>query len=126
MVLAAVLVVAPTVLPTALVVLPATLPTVEVVVFTTPPAVLPTPPSKPPPLRWPLLDTDGADVLERALDDDWAIVSDSKRSLFEDWARERAWVIDRMLAVIGVSVDPVRRRSMATPMLDSAFDFVCC
>ena len=83
MALPAVLVVAPTVLPTALVVLPAMLLTVEVVVFKTPPTGLTTPPNNPPPPRWPLL-------LERALDDDWAIVSDSKRSLLEAWARERA------------------------------------
>ena len=121
--LPATFVVVPTVLPTVLVALPATLPTVEVVVLTTPPAVFPTPPSKPPPPRCPLL---GADMLERELADDWAIVSDPKRSPLDVCPCERAWVIDRMLAVIGVSVDPVRKRSSATPMLDSAFAFVCC
>ncbi|MDX6384747.1 MAG: hypothetical protein QOK48_2320, partial [Blastocatellia bacterium] len=89
MVFPAALVVAPTVLPTALVVLP----TVDVVVLTTPPTVLPTPPSKPPLLlRW---------VLVRVLEDDWLVVSDSKRSLFDACVFDRVWVIERMLAVIG-------------------------
>ena len=92
-----VLTVLPTVFPTALVVLPARLPAV----FVTPPTVLPTPPSRPPP---PLLDAEAL-VLERALDEELTIVSPN-RSSFEAAARVDACVIDTMLPVIGMFVDP--------------------
>ena len=96
-------VVLPAVFPTALVVLPTTLPTVDAVVLVTPPTVLPTPPSKPPP---PPRDEDVL-VVERALEDELAIVSEPNRSSFEALIRFDACVTEMMLPVIGMFDDPL-------------------